>query len=110
MRDYIYMDIFTICLGLSFQTYWVLWDIISRWISDDEHGENFSTCIMKILDEWIHPVFIKYFWFLLGFSTNFMGIIFNLVWDLVIILAPFLPLADRRNICNTSSIFNTDTP
>ena len=53
-----------------------LWDIISRWISDDEYGENFSTCIMEILDEWIHPVFIKYFWFLLGFSTNFMGIIF----------------------------------
>ena len=76
MRNFIYMDVFTIFLGLSFQTFWVLWDIISRWISDDEHGERFSTCIMEILDEWIHPVFIKYFLVFIGIFYKFYGYYF----------------------------------
>ena len=82
-RDYVYTDLFCIFMGLGFHTYWVLWDVIGKWIADDEFGENFSTCIMEIIEEWIHPSILNHFWSLLEFSVLFLDDSFYDYWNYV---------------------------
>ena len=55
-----YSDIIIVCLCLAFITNQVLWDIIGKWILDDDHGDSFFDCIKEIIQEWVPPLMVPW--------------------------------------------------